>query len=60
VWRSAKRRLEVIGRHVDVRAFVERSEVTGKDGGPIQVEDLSKIELAKRRRHPVGKRGPLE
>ena len=42
------KRIELIGRHVGVKAFVERSEVPGKDGGPIQVEDLSKIELAKR------------
>ena len=30
------RRIELIGKHVDVRAFVERAEVTGKDGGPIE------------------------
>ena len=32
------RRIEMIGRHVVVRAFVERSEVTGKDGGPIKLD----------------------
>ncbi len=32
------RRIEMIGRHVGVRAFVERSEVTGKDGGPIKLD----------------------
>lgn len=41
-------RRPLFAAHVDVRAFVERSEVTGKDGGPIEVEDLSKFELAKR------------
>ncbi len=30
------RRLELIGRHVGVKAFVERAEVTGKDGRPIE------------------------
>ena len=30
------KRIELIGKHVDVRAFVERKEVTGKDGGPIE------------------------
>ena len=30
------RRLELIGKHVDVKAFVERKDVTGKDGCPIE------------------------
>lgn len=42
------KRLELIGKHVDVQAFVERKEVTGKDGGPIEVSDLSTTELARR------------
>lgn len=35
------RRIELIGRHVDVGAFRERVELTGKDGGPVQVEEVS-------------------
>ena len=30
------KRIELIGKHTDVRAFVERKEVTGKDGGRIE------------------------
>lgn len=30
--------IELIGRHVDVQAFKDRQEHTGKDGGPIQTE----------------------
>ena len=30
------KRIEMIGKHTDVRAFVERAEVTGKDGTPIE------------------------
>ncbi|EDM71422.1 Terminase small subunit [Roseobacter sp. AzwK-3b] len=32
------KRLELIAKHVDVQAFVERKEHTGKGGGPIQTE----------------------
>lgn len=35
------KRIELIGRHVDVGAFRERVELTGKDGGPLQVEEVS-------------------
>lgn len=41
--------VELIGRHVDVRAFVTRHEHTGKDGGPIEhrdVTEMSDAELA--------------
>ncbi len=31
------KRIELIGKHVDVKAFVERKEVTGKDGAPIEM-----------------------
>lgn len=38
------RRIELIGKHVDIRAFAERMEHTGKDGGPIKTEvDLSQL-----------------
>lgn len=40
------RRLELIGKHVDVQAFAERHEHTGKAGGPVQVEDLSPMKAA--------------
>lgn len=35
----ANRALELIGKHIGM--FVERHEVTGKDGGPIQHEDVT-------------------
>jgi len=35
----ANRSLELIGKHIGM--FVERHEVTGKDGGPIQHEDVT-------------------
>jgi hypothetical protein len=28
--------------------IIERSEITGKDGGPIEVSDLNKTDLARR------------
>jgi phage terminase small subunit len=34
------KRLELIGRHVDIGAFKERVEHTGKDGGAIQLEQV--------------------
>lgn len=33
------RRIELIGKHIDIRAFAERREITGKDGGPVEVVD---------------------
>lgn len=35
------RRIELIGKHVDVRAFAERHEHSGPNGGPIQTEEVS-------------------
>ena len=32
---SALKALDICGKHVDVQAFKERAEITGKDGGPI-------------------------
>lgn len=40
--------VELIGKHVGVGAFRERIEHTGKDGGPVQVEDLSPTDIARR------------
>ena len=43
------RRIELIGKHMDVHAFAERREISGPDGGPIKVEDeLSDMEVARR------------
>jgi phage terminase small subunit len=42
------KRVELIGKHMAVSAFVERHEHTGKDGGPIQTEDISETERARR------------
>lgn len=42
------RRLELIGKHVGVGAFIDRHEHTGKDGGPIEVTDISEAEYARR------------
>lgn len=40
------KRLELIGRHVDVGAFRDRVEHTGKDGGPIHHEHTLTSEAA--------------
>ncbi len=42
------KRLELIGKHVDVQAFADRHEHTGKDGGPIETKELSTTEAARR------------
>lgn len=42
------KRLELIGKHIAVGAFAEKHEHTGKDGGPIEVKDVSESELARR------------
>jgi len=39
------RALELLGKHL--KLFVERHEHTGKDGGPIQTEELSPLEAAR-------------
>ncbi len=35
------KRLELIGKHVDVQAFAERHEHTGKAGGPVEHKDVN-------------------
>jgi len=35
--------LEAIGRHVDVGAFRDKVEVTGKEGGPIETKNPREI-----------------
>ena len=42
------RRFELIGKHVNVQAFAERKEIGGIGGGPIEVNDLSLTEVARR------------
>ncbi len=42
------KRLELIGKHVDVQAFAERAEIGGIGGGPMQVEDMILMEQARR------------
>lgn len=42
------KRVELIGKHMAVAAFVERHEHTGKDGAPIEVTDVSDSEIARR------------
>lgn len=43
---AANRALELLGKHLGM--FVEKVEHTGKDGGPIQTEDISETERARR------------
>ncbi len=38
--------LELIGKHVDVQAFAERHEHTGKSGRPVEISDVSTLERA--------------
>ncbi len=40
------KRIELIGKHVDVQAFAERHEHTGKAGGPVKISDVSTLERA--------------
>ncbi len=42
------RRLELIGKHINIQAFAERKEIGGIGGGPIEVNDLSLTEVARR------------
>lgn len=42
------KRLELIGKHIDVRAFDTTVQHTGKDGGPISIEDANPTEMARR------------
>lgn len=42
------RALELVGKHVNVKAFIERAEMSGPDGGPLEIrEKLPPMELAK-------------
>ncbi len=40
------KRVELIGKHVDVQAFAERHEHTGKSGRPVEISDVSTLERA--------------
>ncbi len=40
------KRVELIGKHVDVQAFAERHEHTGKGGGPVEISAMSTLEQA--------------
>jgi len=42
------KRLELIGKHVDIQAFLTRKELTGAGGGPIEVKQRSDIDIARR------------
>ncbi len=42
------KRLELIGKHINIQAFAERKEIGGIGGGPIEVNDLSLTEVARR------------
>ena len=42
------KRIELIGKHINVQAFAERKEIGGIGGGPIEVNDLSLTEVARR------------
>lgn len=44
-WPDKIRNLELLGKHVNVQAFRDRHELTGKDGGPIEIKNLSDEEL---------------
>lgn len=42
------KRIELIGKHVDVMAFATKVEHTGKDDGPIELESVNDMELARK------------
>jgi phage terminase small subunit len=42
------KRLELVGRHHKVGAWVDKHEHMGKDGGPIQTEEISETDRARR------------
>lgn len=46
--------VELIGKHVDVGAFKERVELTGKDGGPLITTEMSAKEAAELYRDELG------
>ena len=41
------KRLELIGKHIDVQAFNVRKEIGGIGGGPIKVEEITVAEGAR-------------
>lgn len=41
------KRVELIGRHIDIQAFKEKVELTGKNGGPVAIEDVTDRDRAK-------------
>ncbi|HCR2156153.1 TPA: terminase small subunit [Enterobacter asburiae] len=49
-WPDKVKNLELLGKHVNVQAFKEQvtSELTGKNGGPIQYTDITEEELDER------------
>lgn len=49
-WPDKVKNLELLGKHVTVQAFKEQvsSEITGKNGGPIQYTDITEDELDER------------
>ncbi|MFY1885184.1 terminase small subunit [Achromobacter xylosoxidans] len=49
-WPDKVKNLELLGRHVGVRAFREQVEHTGKNGGPMEFATLSKEEYRQARR----------
>jgi len=42
------KRIELIGKHIDVNAFATNVQHSGKDGNPIMVESAGDMELARR------------
>jgi len=40
---NANRTLELIGKHIDVMAFKERTELSGPNGGPIQTQNMEPL-----------------
>ena len=49
------KRLELIGKHVNVQAFADRKEIGGIGGGAIKVEDVTTIEAARRIAYTLAK-----
>jgi len=54
------KRIELIGKHVDVRAFSERLEHSGPNGGPIQTEELSPVDRLRSRLDAIASRKACE
>ena len=45
-WPDKIKNLELIGKHVNVQAFRDKVEWSGPDGGPLQVQNVTREELA--------------